>query len=173
MSDDEQDGKLRHVEDSHQHNRQDSVRRAIPTIRSEMINVVYQDNGNGGISSKNNREYGGVVRDGVVKPVEPSRVGNPKVDNSLEINIPSIPGDIKFHSHPSGTISESHYSSSSIKTEAPYWGWRQHPSPTDIRTGEETINYYLFARGDRMIYIYNKIGIQTVFPEKCFLKLKK
>ena len=34
-------------------------------------------------------------------------------------------------------------------------------------------NYYLFARGDRMIYIYNKIGIQTVFPEKCFLKLKE
>ena len=34
-------------------------------------------------------------------------------------------------------------------------------------------NYYLFARGDRMIYIYNKIGIQTVFPEKCFLKFKK
>ena len=141
-----------------------------PTIRSEMITVVYQDNGKGGSSPRNNREYGGVVRDGVVKPVEPSRVGNLKVDNSLEIDIPGIPGDIKFHSHPCGSISESHYSSSSIKTEVPYWRWRQHPSPTDIRTGEETINYYLFARGDRMIYIYNKYGVQTVFPEKCFLK---
>ena len=143
-------------------------------LRLQMLNVVSYDNGNGGLSDNNNREYGGVVRSGVVIPSEQGPVGDPRTVNSLEINIPSIEGDIVFHSHPSGNYYPSLYSSTVIKTESRSASWRQYPSVQDLtKSSTNKNNNYIFARGDRMIYIYNENGILTMFPQSCFLKFKR
>ena len=74
----------------------------------EMYNIVKSDNGSGGTSDTNNREYVGTVsNNGTVTASEPGAVANPKTNSHAEITN-SINRDTRatFHSHPSGQIRE-------------------------------------------------------------------
>ena len=72
--------------------------------RQRMYEIVSADDGTGGTSPKNNREYGGYIKDGVVIPVNPGPVGDPRDPLMLSIEIPF--GYSSFHSHASGYIIE-------------------------------------------------------------------
>ena len=71
-----------------------------------MVDAVSGDNGKGGTSDGNNREYGGsVMPDGSVVPGEAGEVTTPGGKNPTYGGYQE--GDkTRFHSHPSGTIEE-------------------------------------------------------------------
>ncbi|MBL0113098.1 MAG: hypothetical protein IPP42_20600 [Saprospiraceae bacterium] len=77
------------------------------STRQAMADVVNQDNGQGGTSSNNNREYGGTIKsDGSVIQAPAGAVANPKTDPYASINTSSFDFQSTFHSHPSGKFSE-------------------------------------------------------------------
>jgi len=67
--------------------------------RKAMVKIVEKDDGKGGTSDANNREYGGSIQDGKVKEATPGKVrklGEP----DAHMRLPG--GYSTFHSHPSG-----------------------------------------------------------------------
>ncbi|MDM1398371.1 hypothetical protein HX049_14525 [Myroides odoratimimus] len=121
-----------------------------------MVNIVNQDNGKEGTSDANNREYGGVLRNGKVIESLIGPVGNPKTDLNVFITYPTIRnGDITFHSHPSGQIIEGVGSGhgTTIGGSITTYQWQRAPSTHDVK--EASGNEYVFSRGNGTVYIYN------------------
>ena len=132
--------------------------------RQAMVNEVSRDNGNGGTNAANNREYGGSIENGKVVIATPGAVSNPASPDNASIKLPS--GVSTFHSHPSGTKTES------VEGGTRNSWFNQHPSRTDI-TNSSSKTEYVFGRGDGKVYIYNKNGVQAVIPMKNFVTPKK
>lgn len=145
------------------------------SVRQSMVNTVNNDNGRGGTSDANNREYGGVVRNGevIVSPAGP--VGNPKTDLNAFVTHPDVrTGDILFHSHPSGQIIEgagANSSGTTIGGTTTTYQWGLAPSTHDVRNASGT--GYVFSRRNGTIYIYNSSGVIATFPQKSFVTPKK
>jgi len=139
--------------------------------RQAMVNIVNQDNGKGGTSDPNNREYGGVVRNGAVIESPMGPVGNPKTDPNASITHPDVrTGDITFHSHPSGQIVEGPGSGTVGGTTTTYQ-WGRAPSGHDVRNASG--NEYVFSRGNGTVYIYNKSGVVATIPQIRYVTPKK
>ncbi|SFT59183.1 RHS repeat-associated core domain-containing protein [Chryseobacterium formosense] len=134
--------------------------------RQAMVNIVNQDDGKGGTSDANNREYGGrIKKDGTVVEAPPGRVGNPSNDTDANISIDIyFANQVTFHSHQSGTLTEGKITKS----------WLQAPSYKggDIQGGHNK-SEYVFGRGDGNVYIYNSKGVQATIPQKYFAIPKK
>lgn len=112
-----------------------------------------KDDGTGGDSEKNNREYSGSFsRDG--NGVVNLKVG--KVQNPWNGSNAISSGSPKFHSHPSGSIRKY------IKGEAYTASWQQPPSKQDINTAKGT--EYVVGMGKGIVYRYDKNGVNAVFP---------
>jgi RHS repeat-associated protein len=143
------------------------------TTLCDMYSVTIPDDGTGGTSPDNNREYGGTVSPiGVVTPVPPGDVANPKFDAHAQVDIPT--GSDQFHSHPSGDIEETigsttpvinegnttfNFSSPTVTTSS----FIQPPSPVDVNLiGAST--GYVFGKRDGNTYVYTSSGIVAVFP---------
>ena len=121
--------------------------------RSALVAVVSRDDGKGGTGPDNNREYGGYLdKEGVHNspPGEVSTQGNPV---SIVIRAPREAP--LFHSHPSGSSN----------------AYDQPPSKADIDNAGTGANY-CFARGNGKVYIYDKDGVQAVYPMKYFVNPK-
>jgi hypothetical protein len=150
--------------------------------RQQMVDVVNQDNGNGGTDPGNNREYGGTVsNDGAVKEAQKGDVTTPESDNPATINITAI-HDTKseFHSHPSGTTSSNDQDRLSTGSTSRAFGstenhsYHQAPSDVDVKSvGNRT--GYTFGMGGttQTVYIYNKNGVTATIPLKHFVNPKK
>ncbi len=138
------------------------------SVRQTMMDIVSADDGSGGTSAANNREYGGVIRkDGTVVEATPGPVSTPARGASL--NLPEAGNS--FHSHPSGTTTETVIDGVSTTTiTTPY---AQHPSPVDLSTAGRGTTNYVFGMGDKTVYIYNKSGVQATLPIENFVKPKK
>lgn len=150
------------------------------TNRQEMVDIVSQDNGKGGTAAANNREYGGYINSAnQVVAVEPGPVTNPMVDS--EASISNMMGVSTFHCHNSGELSTSQPSAilgigsmsgttiNNTQTTAKYI---QPPSPTDISiAGNNT--HYVFAMGDKKVYVYTKDGVQAVMNISQFVNPKR
>ncbi|OYQ48668.1 hypothetical protein CHU92_00595 [Flavobacterium cyanobacteriorum] len=152
--------------------------------RQSMVDIVNQDNGNGGTSPANNREYGGTISNsGVVAESPPGPVVNPILEGAEGSISHTINEDTKstFHSHPSGTVqtgkvggSNTIQMSGEIKNAsfagAPSTGGSKdvNPSRSSGRTD------YVFDRASGKVYIYNtKTGVQAIVPQKYFVTPKK
>ncbi|TXF91717.1 RHS repeat-associated core domain-containing protein [Neolewinella aurantiaca] len=138
--------------------------------RGAMVDAVSGDNGNGGTSPENNREYGGsVMPDGSVVPGEPGPVTTPQEGATFD---GYTPGDkTRFHSHPSGTSSSStpsdgmgSGSTTGTTTITPY---RQPPSRRDVSNAGNQVRY-VFGKGGGRVYIYNNQGVQATLPIRKF-----
>ncbi|TYR36323.1 RHS repeat-associated core domain-containing protein [Sphingobacterium phlebotomi] len=141
------------------------------SVRQGMVDIVNKDSGKGGTSAANNREYGGVVRDGKIIESPMGPVGNPKTDLSASVTHPSVrAGDITFHSHPSGQIVEGP-GSSTIGGSTTTYQWGRAPSGHDIRGAGG--NEYVFSRGNGTVYIYNRSGVVVTIPQARFVTPKK
>ncbi|WP_353117496.1 RHS repeat-associated core domain-containing protein [Myroides odoratus] len=145
------------------------------SVRQDMVNIVNQDNRKGGTSDANNREYGGVLRNGKVLESPMGPVGNPKTDLSASITHPEVrSGDITFHSHPSGQIIEGSGGGAGTTIgggSTTTYQWGRAPSAHDVKGA--TGNEYVFSRGNGTVYIYNKSGVVATIPQNRFVTPKK
>ena len=130
--------------------------------RKQMYLIVSADDGTGGTYDQNNREYGGYIKNGVVIPVNPGPVGDPRIKSTLEIEIPF--GYSSFHSHASGYCKERN------RTEVSEAFWHQEPDKIDIQNAGDNV-HYVFGRWNKCVYIYDKNGTQAIIREKTFLNL--
>jgi hypothetical protein len=132
----------------------------------EMNSITLQDNGKGGTSDANNREYGGTLsKSNVVAESPAGAVASPKKDSEASITH-TFTSDTKttFHSHPSGSVSEGP-PTGTIGGSTTTWSFQQGPSSYDIKNSGSQIKYE-FARGDKVVYIYNNTGVKATMPTK-------
>ena len=148
------------------------------SVRQEMVDIVNKDNGRGGTSDANNREYGGVLRDGKIVESPMGPVGNPKTDLTASVTHPDVrKGDVTFHSHPSGQIVERSGSGAGTGSVTTMGGstttyqWGRAPSAYDVNRASG--NGYVFSRGNGTVYIYNKSGVIATIPQNRFVTPKK
>ncbi len=149
--------------------------------RQQMVDIVNQDNGRGGTSDANNREYGGTIStSGVVTESPPGAVANPMTDSSATIRH-TMNEDTKstFHSHPSGQIVEGATGNSNtiqMSGTTTTHSFAKAPSTGagyDVSPGKTPMTNYVFSRGDGKVYIYNSnTGVQAVLPQKYFVTPK-
>ena len=139
------------------------------TARQAMVTEVSKDNGKGGTSDANNREYGGSVKDGVVTVATPGDVASPKTDATASISLPT--GVSTFHSHPSGTVVNAPPTGTIGGTTTTY-SFTQTPSNIDISNAGNQTNY-VFGRSSGTVYIYNSSGVQATIPMKYFITPKR
>ncbi|MDR2224221.1 MAG: hypothetical protein LBE34_16010 [Flavobacteriaceae bacterium] len=139
-----------------------------------MVEIVNQDNRRGGTSDANNREYGGVLRNGKVVESPMGPVGNPKTDQDAHITHPNVRNsDITFHSHPSGLIIEGsgNGQGTTIGGSTTTYKWGRAPSGDDVKGASG--NEYAFSRGNGIVYIYNRNGVVATIPQDRFVTPKK
>ena len=139
--------------------------------RQAMIDIVSKDNWLGGTADANNREYGGIIKDGKVIPLEPGAVGKLVLGKK---NYLLFPGEATFHSHASGDTDVPNIDNTvtTISNGKPYACWEQKPSQIDIdNAGNST--HYVFAMREKVVYIYNSSGIQATMPMNRFVKPHK
>ncbi len=152
------------------------------TTRQLMVDIVNQDNGRGGTSDANNREYGGIVlNDGTVVESPPGEVADPSLVSSIGITH-KIPRNTKsvFHSHPSGTKStveevdsvNDTSGSSSLGRGGEDAKFLSAPSETDV-TGSFRTNYVFNRGSNKIVYIYSGSGVIATIPQKRFITPKK
>ena len=142
--------------------------------RQAMVNIVMKDDGKGGTSDANNREYGGYIKNGAVIEENPGPVSNLHIDDRAQISLEE--GFSTFHSHPSGTLSiyTERKDNNTIKmrdNSKITKSFVQSPSRQDVNAaGNQT--HYVFGRSDNKVYIYNRNGVQAVIPMKQFVTPK-
>lgn len=123
------------------------------------------DDGNGGNSDANNREYGGSVVNGIVTAVAPGEVAtNP---NAKQANILLPLGVSTFHSHPSGTI-QTEVNAGIIPRTVSTPNYVQHASIADLNNAG-SYTHYVFGRYSNKVYVYNSKAIQAVIPFERFV----
>ena len=138
--------------------------------RKAMVKIVKQDNGWGGSSDANNREYGGSIQEGKVVEATPGKVRKPGQPDA-HMNLPD--GYSTFHSHPSGTPGGEAVSANKFDmVEKGDGSLDQPPSETDIKVAGNNI-HYVFGRKDKYVYVYDRNGIITSFLMKRFVNPKK
>ena len=140
--------------------------------RQTMFNHVSLDDGNGGTRPENNQEHGGYLDNGVAIQVPSGPVTTP--GNTASIRLPM--GYDKYHSHPSGTLGggiDINANFNTIGSGTPVKSFDQFPSPdSDIpNIGRNT--GYIFGRGDKTVYIYNKNGVQATMRTEDWLRLRR
>ena len=130
--------------------------------RQKMYDIVSQDDGTGGTSPNNNREYGGYIDNGVVIEEPPGPIKNPRDEqyNSIEIHA----GYPSFHSHSSGYLIERD------RTVVYDYYWIQEPSLSDIQNAGNHV-HYVFGRWNNHVYIYNINGVQTIMRTNNFINI--
>jgi len=123
-----------------------------------MVNSI-KDDGTGGTTAANNKEYSGSFggKKGVYGTKE-SNAGKPSEGKPLETTTP-----FDFHSHPSGT------EKITIRGESYTGSWAQPPSKQDISISGNK-NQYVVGMGNGTIYIYNKNGVIATIPLSLFKK---
>ena len=143
--------------------------------RQLMVNIVNQDNGEGGTSDANNREYGGVVNnDGTITESPTGAVANPKIDSHAGITH-TIDSNTKstFHSHPSGEVVEGTENNNGggttimIEVSTKIYSFQNAPSEIDINGSTRT--NYVFSRATGKVYIYSGNGVKATLPQKSFV----
>ena len=122
-------------------------------IREAAVSKI-ADDGTGGTSDNNNREYL-VTFDKSIEPHETNAiyckkgpVGDPTKDNAISVSAGDSPDINYIHTHPSGTKNGS--------------SWYQAPSNQDVMN--TTTQKYVIGMGDKTVYIYNGSGINATLP---------
>ena len=118
------------------------------TERIKAMLESIKDDGTGGTSDQNNREYSGNFNKSGTGVVD-EKTGN--VQDPWKGNV-SSEGTSSYHSHPSGTSQKNDQTAS----------WQQPPSKQDISTAKRT--EYVIGMGSKLIYRYDKSGVNAVFP---------
>lgn len=165
------------------------------STRKDMVKIVEQDDGTGGSFTEkpqNNREYGGVInKNGEVKESKQGEIIDLSKASYASVSIISKDDESIFHSHPSGTLGEdekknnSAFSGSSVPGFGGGTETKQYSNAPsnkfivdgkmmgDIATSENGTIKYVFARRNKVVYIYNNLGVLATLPHKYFINFKK
>ena len=143
-------------------------------VRSQMVNIVNQDDGEGGTKPQNNREYGGKIREGKVIESPPGEVGNPETHSEVAIGHSGVQDtDVIFHSHPSGTVRVMPKNAQGVETNMSgtkqTFMWESAPSKQDLKRDIYKVDY-MFSRRTNTVYVYNKNGVVATIPQENFVK---
>ena len=114
-------------------------------VRNEVVSKI-GDNGLGGTSDKNNREYKlTFTRNDPEASVycKMGDVGDPVINCTVSVSSGDYPDLVYIHTHPNGTNENSY--------------WIQGPSAADIDVASST--RYVISMRDKIVYIYNHTGI--------------
>ena len=114
-------------------------------VRNEVVSKI-GDNGMGGTSDNNNREYGlSFTRNDPETSVycRIGDVGDPAKNSTVSVSSGDYPDLVYIHTHPSGTNGNSY--------------WIPGPSAVDIDVASST--RYVISMRDKNVYIYNHTGI--------------
>ncbi|HRB72393.1 MAG TPA: RHS repeat-associated core domain-containing protein [Flavobacterium sp.] len=124
--------------------------------RQAMVDEVNRDDGTGGTSESNNREFGGYInKDGTIRSATPGAPGLPTDGKSITMRRDANTKTM-FHSHPSGSDGTNRY--------------RQGPSIDDIRSARDgNRTEYVFGRGNGIITIYDGTGVLATIPQENFV----
>ncbi len=136
-----------------------------------LYKTASNDNGRGGTSEANNKEYGNVIcNDGCVMESMRGKAANPSKDSEASITHNMSGAKATSHSHPSGDVVVRSGSGNSLGggTTTTY-SFMQGPSKPDISGAGSRINY-VFGRGSGVTYIYNSAGVIATLPSKIFKK---
>ena len=122
-------------------------------IREAVVSKI-KDDGLGGISDNNNREYL-ITFDTKIGPddtdclyLKEGEVGDPTKNEIVSVSAGDLPDVVYIHTHPSG--------------EKNGQKWYQAPSKIDV--DNTTTQKYVIGMGDKTVYIYNKNGINATLP---------
>ena len=120
---------------------------------SELMNAYksIKDNGKGGVSPLNNREYSGSFTEEGVKNVKTGKSGDPSKLAPLISK-----GNSDYHSHASG--------------EKGKFAWQQPPTKQDIQTCRPNRSEYVFGMRSKIIYKYDKKGVKATLPFNTIIK---
>jgi hypothetical protein len=118
---------------------------------SSMLQSI-KDDGSGGFSKKNNREYSGDFTTNGVRNVKEGPAGNPASGM-----VAVTRGDPDYHSHPSGSVP--------VRGNSHAF-WQQPPSKQDIKTARGT--RYVVGAGNGIIYIHDNKGVKATIPSYLF-----
>lgn len=144
------------------------------TPRQSMVDIVKQDDGQGGTADANNREYGGMIKtDDTVVQSPPGPVANQLTDPNAHIDISRYAFQSTFHSHPSGNIS-SGPGANTLGGTTTSASFKNAPSNVggDIANSGNKVNY-VFSRENGTVYIYNNTGVKSTIPQKYFVTPKR
>lgn len=114
-------------------------------VRNEVVSKI-GDNGLGGTSDNNNREYKLTFTRNDPETLvycEMGDVGDPATKSTVSVSSGDYPDLVYIHTHPSGTNGNSY--------------WIQGPSAADIDVASST--RYVISMRDKIVYIYNHTGI--------------
>ena len=125
------------------------------TTMEAMVKIVSKDDGSGGTSDNNNREFIGKISNGRVVEENPGSVADPSARRNATSTSSAATNETSFHSHPSGRKG--------------IFAWGQPASKQDISTATGRINYAFGMRG-QTIYVYNKTGVIATIPIGIFKK---
>ena len=128
---------------------------------------LLQDNGEGGTSDANNREYGRYVHSNGRIQLGVGDVSSPK-DGGATVEyeeVPDNPVTIGSHSHPSGQVIEGQENGATIT-----YKFIQPPSNHDISEVPTGQTRSVFARGQNRVYIYNNNGVVAEIPTESYIK---
>ena len=117
-------------------------------LRAMLENI--KDDGTGGTSDNNNREYSGDFKGSEIVNFKTGKVQDPLRGNAITYGNPS------FHSHPSGT---KYFIFKGDRYKA---SWQQPPSKQDINTANKT--QYVVGMANGIVYRYDKSGVHAIFP---------
>jgi hypothetical protein len=123
------------------------------------IRRVIKDNGRGGHSPGNNREYFGVIgRNGRIKDYE-GTVFTPAPRIYREVHFLSVRTDIDFHSHPSGDTLLTYDDGGRVRSS------NQWPSDSDqVYASRWHLSYEFGMGAPQRIFVFNPSGVLAVFP---------
>ena len=174
-NDGKQDGKVYVLKTTDKHFDSDAPSEGKTETRQAMVDIVNKDDGKGGTSDANNREYGGRIKGkGEVVEAPPGPVSNPLVNSEAHIEIQTFGTQSEFHSHPSGTRTEGGGGSNTIGGSTRTGSFQHAPSnnPGDVINSGKSTNY-VFSRGNGTVYIYNNTGVIATIPQKYFVTSKR
>ena len=122
--------------------------------REKVVSMI-KDDGAGGTSANNNREYLMTFPFGGNDPnlvyCREGKIGNPDENNTVFVMVGCSPEITYVHTHPSGETTSGR--------------WRQAPSAQDVLNANGIgISSYVIGMKDQVVYIYDQKGIRATLP---------
>jgi RHS repeat-associated protein len=119
-----------------------------------------KDDGTGGTSKDNNREYSSRTYSDGTRKEAIGEVADPSTMSSVSVTLSNTNSVSGSHSHPSGEMTAGNRT----------YNFMQPPSSRDIAMLPDGQQRSVFARGEDKVYIYTNKGVQAIMPTSAYVQ---